>query len=855
MPHRFSFADHDAPSPDDMHDITAVDPPDQDSRSRKARVLGRLNSFSKLKPWRRKEEEVKQVDQKPIQEVVKEENAPQIQNIVPGQSSQRSRSLSPQTRKVVPELPRQLTFTRQYSERRERLEQHEPSSKERRAYSEDRRAPYTRDDTSLSAFSPSSAYNSQADASHQEHVQETKATGSSAGRSRSHSPDVPEQSSTESQPLDQSVTLPDQPSSTKSDSPLENQDESDVINDEEFQRELDSRWILNLSMHFRDKSDREKFFITYAQEPNRWRRLTVSCDYRKAKAGSLEYDLKRLHTQRDKSSRIYEAIRDSLPDIQFLDTVTNLKLETDHEEGRLHVHVTEDLNEIINFPSVSLLSHIRERHQTYRESDLEFKQHLSGFVYKVYTGSEYLIKKEIPGPETIDEFLYEIAALDALRGAESVIQFRGLVVDDEVTVVKAILITFASKGSLIDTIYDERDNLEWHTRCKWARQIIKGLAEIHEAGFVQGDFTLSNIVIDNEDDAKIIDINRRGCPVGWEPPELRPLIESGQRIAMMIGVKTDIYQLGMVLWALAELNDEPERVERPLFEDPDQDPRVPLWYRDMIRWCLDDRPQMRLNAKDLLAFFDEYSALPPPIRTSKAVEFLDNSVISGSSHRSDKEYIDPHTAVDLEDIEEVRQAARASPKDDAGPSTWYGPPSTADYHLDSSGSYIVTRGRSLHSGRRRSSPSPRSRSSVTSMSSANNDDRKWEHIYAEEAPIRHDSSMEGTPLGRGPAGGVGMGPHKFFQDSSDLNAPEEARHVTRASCTNNEALEADIGRPSQDVDVACQRSPPLHQDSGFDEEMIKDLTMTASNLATNQISLYESLPHESSLEDRLPRPS
>jgi len=635
------------------------------------------------------------------------------------------------------------------------------------------------------------------------------------------------------------------------------QDESETVNDEELQRELDSRWILNLSMHFRDKSDREKFFITYAQEPNRWRRLTVSCDYRKAEAESLEYDLKRLHTQRDKSSRIYESIRDSLPDIQFLDTVTNLKLETD--TGQLHVHVTEDLNEIINFPSVSLLSHIRERHQTYRESDLEFKQHLSGFVYKVYTGSEYLIKKEIPGPETIDEFLYEIAALDALRSAESVIRFRGLVVDDEVTVVKAILISFASKGSLIDIIYDERENLEWHTRCKWARQIIKGLAEIHEAGFVQGDFTLSNIVIDNEDDAKIIDINRRGCPVGWEPPELRPLIESGQRIAMMIGVKTDIYQLGMVLWALAELNDEPERVERPLFEDPDQDPKVPLWYRDMIRWCLDEQPQTRLNAKDLLAFFDEYSELlPPPPRTSKVVDFLDNSVVSGSSHRSDKEYIDPNTAVDLEDIAEVRQAARsgALPNDDARASIWNAPPSTADYHYDSSGSYVVTRGRSLHSGRRRSPQPPHSRSSVTSMSSMNNDERKWEHIYAEEAPMRHDSSMEGAPLGRDTPGDVVMTPvHKFFEHSSELNAPEGARRVSRTSYTDNNTFDADIDRTSHYDDTACQRSPPLHQDSGLDEDMIRDLTMTADNLAMDQFSLPGPLVHGTPGEKQLAQPS
>ncbi len=46
--------------------------------------------------------------------------------------------------------------------------------------------------------------------------------------------------------------------------------------------------------------------------------------------------------QRDKSAKIYEAIRESLIDIQFYDTVTNLKLQT--TEGRLHVHVVEDSN-------------------------------------------------------------------------------------------------------------------------------------------------------------------------------------------------------------------------------------------------------------------------------------------------------------------------------------------------------------------------------------------------------------------------------------------------------------------------------------------------------------------------------
>lgn len=84
----------------------------------------------------------------------------------------------------------------------------------------------------------------------------------------------------------------------------EDDDISDGFIDPEIQRELEHKWILNVSMSFRDKSDREKFFITYAEAPNRWRRVTVSCDYRHAPEDSLEADLKSLHFQRDKSARI-----------------------------------------------------------------------------------------------------------------------------------------------------------------------------------------------------------------------------------------------------------------------------------------------------------------------------------------------------------------------------------------------------------------------------------------------------------------------------------------------------------------------------------------------------------------------
>ncbi len=393
------------------------------------------------------------------------------------------------------------------------------------------------------------------------------------------------------------------PNLQEDDAPMSDAASYDDAIDEELAEELKKKWILNLSMHFRDKTPREKFFLTYAETPDRWKRVTVSCDYRDAPPDSLEADLQSLHYQKDKSARVYESIRMSLPDIQFYDTVTNLKLETKDE--RLHVHVTEDVNEIIPYPAIHLVKHL-PCHQ-YKESELHFDEHMSGFVYRVNVGEHTWIKKEIPGPDSVDEFLYEVNALSELVDAKNVIQLKGLVVNEDKSLIKGLLLSYAEQGALIDILYDSKEGhiprVPWERRERWAKQIVQGLSNIHEAGFVQGDFTLSNIVINENDEAQIIDINRRGCPVGWESPEMVPLVESGQRLSMYIGVKSDLYQLGMVLWALAMEQDEPERQPRPLSLD-DAEADVPKYYRDLASVCLADKSKQRLSAKDLLALFD-----------------------------------------------------------------------------------------------------------------------------------------------------------------------------------------------------------------------------------------------------------
>ncbi|EPE06143.1 tkl protein kinase [Ophiostoma piceae UAMH 11346] len=537
---------------------------------------------------------------------------------------------------VVPNLPRSQTFARQQAELRENLLEVMPTSDERRAASVDRRL--TRSVSSPSK--PHSSSNPRSSAPSISHHREPRGRGLSVPRQNALPQDIPpvpplpasSNRDDNAAPGDASATemqIPDSGELSLSPQGLTFEegrqseclaheayaddhlrepflvDTSSMTSSEYEQRiryELEHIWILNLSMHFRDRSRREKFFVTYRQRPELSRRVTISLDYRNAQEGSLEMDLMNTKVQRDKNEMIYEAIRESLIDIQFYDTVTNLKLQT--TEGRLHVHVVEDVTEIIDYPSGHFVQHLG-CHKI-KERDVEFESHMSGFVYKVRVDGRTLIKKEIPGPDSVDEFLYEVNALNFLRGSHNVIELYGIVIGEDDRV-RGLLISYAEQGALIDILYENNHGIPWPTRMKWARQIVHGLSEVHEAGFVQGDFTLSNIVIDDFGNAKIIDINRRGCPVGWEPPEATPLIQSEQRISMYIGVKSDLYQLGMVLWALATQNDDPEAHGRPLHLEIGVG--VPQWYRTIVETCLAEDPRVRAQARQLLSYFPSPSSM------------------------------------------------------------------------------------------------------------------------------------------------------------------------------------------------------------------------------------------------------
>lgn len=402
--------------------------------------------------------------------------------------------------------------------------------------------------------------------------------------------------------------------------------------------EHDSKWILNLNVQFRDRSEREKFFVTYAERPNLWRRLVIVWDCRHMRESCLERDLKSMVLQRDKSIRLFQSLRTSLQEVQYFDTVTRLTLRTE-EDNQLHIYVSEDLRERTIYPSIRLVAHIDC--PRYFEHEVDLVGHFSGYVYRVNVGGRDLVRKDLGGQHGMEGFLYELNALNALKHCIGIAQLQGVITDNSGEMVKGFLITCGSQGALGDLVYDTRRSteLKWPRRRKWARQILGALAEIHEAGYVQGDFTLSNIVIDNEDNANVVDFDRSGCPVGWEPPELIETINSRQRVRLMIGIKSDLFQLGMCLYALAARDPEPDRAlqrgyDLRLMADID----VPDWYKDIVSICLSPRPQDRIAAMDLLRRFD-YSLASELGRQARvpSVAAMSSVPFSSDGPRSDAE--------------------------------------------------------------------------------------------------------------------------------------------------------------------------------------------------------------------------
>ena len=169
--------------------------------------------------------------------------------------------------------------------------------------------------------------------------------------------------------------------------------------------------------------------------------------------------------------------------------------------------------------------------------------------------------------------------------------------------------------------------LPWARREKWCKQIVEGVAALHDkevvAGYL-GESPRAGVGIDRNDDAVLYGRFRQTWTydetiAGVVPPEYRPFT-SGKSSGIFEALPTtDIYQLGLLLWRIANHTVSGPRsaychaagcsatdqgICNESHADPVQLPNivddVPAYLSNIINACRAEDPVQRPSALDLL---------------------------------------------------------------------------------------------------------------------------------------------------------------------------------------------------------------------------------------------------------------
>ena len=249
------------------------------------------------------------------------------------------------------------------------------------------------------------------------------------------------------------------------------------------------------------------------------------------------------------------------------------------------------------------------------------------------------------------EFIYNIELLHCMDGAPGLSRLVGVVVDTSRKYLKSYLIEFPKARWRIDKLTQDT-SVTWNRREKWARQLVDSIAHLHFKGFVSGMLCAYRmpVIIDKLDCVQLWAFKRKfavGRKIGYYyPPEFQDLREASSATSEAecpnSTSKTDIFHLGLLLWALASCRPlsqslvctksecrqatscQNESHSRPITL-PYLPAHVPQYYKDIVNACVAENPEDRPAARDLLAMFP--AKVEPQAAPSNFS--LDNKITNG----------------------------------------------------------------------------------------------------------------------------------------------------------------------------------------------------------------------------------
>lgn len=227
---------------------------------------------------------------------------------------------------------------------------------------------------------------------------------------------------------------------------------------------------------------------------------------------------------------------------------------------------------------------------------------------------ENMFTRPVPSPET----LYSIRLLHCMKGTPGFAKLVGIVTDKHTTQAKSFLIEFPRARHRLDHIAQGRP-LPWTRRERWARQLLECVSEAHSKGFVIGTLMRygAPVVIDRTDSILMWHFKSK-FPVGnqpnlYYPPEFKHYRYASQATSEAdssdISTKTDLYQLGLLLWLLAKnlprthsspvcMRNKCRNILDSGCDDSHKDPvtlpklstHIPQFYKDIVGACRAENP-------------------------------------------------------------------------------------------------------------------------------------------------------------------------------------------------------------------------------------------------------------------------
>jgi hypothetical protein len=397
----------------------------------------------------------------------------------------------------------------------------------------------------------------------------------------------------------------------------------------------------------------QKYFVTYAETPRRWQRIILSITSTKSQDRSAVSRNSAPDNVEDFGIlpwSLQSLLNTTLPRIRLSGSVTRIDLSLKEDDrGQLatdstRIEAEEDRVETEMSDEGQILQDIEDLGcKQCLESDVIVKSRFAASSYVVRVESQTCMEQKAAfatagrqGRNGFHDFFKDLKLLHCLRDSFGVAEFIGVVLDDTRRHLKSYLfesLMINSVERLLGIANSNSETIPWSIREIWAIQIIRAISDIHEKGFVVGVLTLNTVGIRADGTAVLTRLKTSQIyfeTTAYTAPEIRST-SNGAPLKMMDG-RTDIFQLGYLLWLLAEHKPKgygyfcaksactnfPRYMCTADHANPVELPPccagTPSYFNTIIRECRLPDPRARATAHKLaklLPYPDEVEQRPP----------------------------------------------------------------------------------------------------------------------------------------------------------------------------------------------------------------------------------------------------